>query len=90
MSRRGAFRPTLVTLLLLGALFSAAPWIGCAFVVPLWIIDPVLLLGCTFGHPAAQAGWGLPGFAGPYWGNLIAGIVYLIAAAYTASTKRSL
>ena len=40
--------------------------------------------------PALQGGWGLPGLAGPYWGNLIVGAVYLVAALYAALTKRSL
>jgi len=32
----------------------------------------------------------VPGFTGPYWGNLVLGMVYLVAAVYAAFTKRSL
>jgi hypothetical protein len=38
-----------------------------------------------FGSPNEA---NIPGFTGPYWGNLILGIVYLIAAVYVAFTKR--
>jgi len=43
---------------------------------------------CTFGDPALPAGYGLFGFAGPYWGNLIVGIAYLTAALFVGFTKR--
>ena len=46
---------------------------------------------CTVGTGVPNApGFDVPGFTGPYWGNLIAGIVYLVAAFYVAFTKRSL
>jgi len=32
----------------------------------------------------------IPGFSGPYWGNLILGVAYLIAAVYVTVTKHSL
>lgn len=58
---------------------------------PFWIVDLNAMSACTFGHPALQGGgWGLPGFNGPYWGNLVAGIAYLVAAFYVAFTKRPL
>jgi len=34
------------------------------------------------------AGYGLSGFAGPYWGNLIVGIAYLTAALFVGFAKR--
>jgi hypothetical protein len=89
--RRGPLRLTVVALLGLAAIFSAGPWLTCALVVPFWIINAFAMRACTFGDPALQGGWGLlPGFGGPYWGNLLVGVVYLIAALYAALTKRSL
>jgi hypothetical protein len=46
---------------------------------------------CTVGFPgvpAPQDAYGLPGFTGPYWGNLIVGVAYLVAAVYVAANKR--
>ena len=37
-------------------------------------------------RPETQSG--LPGFSGPYWGNLIVGIAYGVAAVYVAVSKR--
>lgn len=57
---------------------------------------------CTVGFPPPIMGdrglgglgppapFGVPGFSGPYWGNLFVGVLYLAAAAYTAFTKRRL
>lgn len=87
--RWGLLRLGVVALLVLAAFLAAAPWLGCALVPPFWIIDLFTLRACTVGDPALRGGWGLPGFAGPYWGNLIVGIAYLIAALYVAVTKRS-
>jgi hypothetical protein len=80
-----------VGLLVVAAFFAAAPWLGCSLVPPFWIINAYTMRACTFGDPALLGGgWGLPGFNGPYWGNLIAGVAYLIAAFYLAFVKRSL
>lgn len=57
---------------------------------PFWIFDANAMVACTFGHPAMQSGWGLLGFNAPFWGNLVLGIVYLVAALYVALTKRPL
>ena len=52
---------------------------------------------CTVGSSSGQnpfpvsvmaALLGLPGFTGPYWGNLVVGIAYLVAAVYVAVSKR--
>ena len=89
MRPRDPLRLGVVALLLLSAFFAAAPWLGCALAPPFWIIDAFVLRACTFGDPALRGGgWGLPGFNGPYWGNLIAGIAYVLVALYIASTKR--
>lgn len=77
-------------MLLLAAFFAAAPWLGCVVPLPFWTVTSFALRACTFGDPALQAGYGLPGFGGPYWGNLIVGIAYAIAALYAAFTKRAL
>lgn len=46
---------------------------------------------CTFGTGIPNPpGFEVPGFTGPYWGNLIIGILYLIAAIYATVRKRSL
>jgi hypothetical protein len=79
-----------VALLVLAAFFAAAPWLGCVIALPFWQVTSFSLRACTFGDLALRVGYGLPGFAGPYWGNLIVGIAYVIAAAFAALTKRSL
>jgi hypothetical protein len=79
-----------VVLLVLAAFFAAAPWLGCVVPLPYWTVTVFALRACTFGDLALRAGYGLPGFGGPYWGNLIVGIAFVIAAVYAASTKRPL
>ena len=64
------------------------PWLGCVSNPITHIVEPFLLRVCTFGDPALPAGYGLSGFAGPYWGNLIVGIAYLIAALFVGFAKR--
>jgi len=62
----------------------------CAFAFPFWQVTSFTLNACTFGDPSLRAGYGLPGFGSPYWGSLIAGILFLSAAGFAALTKRSL
>lgn len=46
---------------------------------------------CTFGIGVVfERSAGIPGFNGPYWGYLIVGIAYVVAALFVAFTKRSL
>jgi hypothetical protein len=90
---RGALRIGVVALLLLAAFFTALPWLGCGWNPVRGGLEPTFLGICTFGFasgPPVTAGYGLPGFAGPYWGNLIVGVVYLFAAVFAAVTKRPL
>ena len=81
-----------VVLLLGAAYFAAAPWLGCAVVLPFWHVDPFTLRLCTFGDNTGfmRSGYGLPGFTGPYWGNLIVGILYVVAAIFVARRRRPL
>lgn len=89
--KRGLLRLGVVALLLLAAFFTALPWLGCGSNPVTHIIDSSLLRICTFGTGVQfEASFGLPGFTGPYWGNLVVGVVYLIAAIFAAFTKRSL
>lgn len=88
--RRGLLRVGVVLLLVLAAFFAAARWLGCVVLLPYWDITSFTLRACTFGDLALRAGYGLPGFAGPYWGNLIVGVMYLTAALYAAFAKRPL
>lgn len=84
-------RLTVVGLLVLASFGAAAPWLSCTLVPPFWHLSFFTLRACTVGDPALLGGgWGLPGFTGPFWGNLLAGVAYLTAAAYVALTKRSL
>jgi hypothetical protein len=85
-----AARLGLVVLLLVAAYLAAAPWVGCAFVPPFWIVDGGSLRACTFGDLALRSGYGVPGFTGPFWGNLLAGIFYVIAALFVARRRRPL
>ncbi len=97
---RGLLRVGLVVLLVLAAFFAALPWLGCLAGHPLGIFafandDFFMLRVCTSGVAGGfpSLGFtppGLPGFNGPYWGNLAVGIAYLIAAIYVAFTKRAL
>ena len=88
--RRGALRGVLVVLLLVAAFFAASPWLGCSWNVVKFGFDFTLVRVCTVGFPSVGLPQpsGLPGFAGPYWGNLVVGIVYVVAAVYAAVTKR--
>jgi hypothetical protein len=89
--KRG-LRLGLVVLLVLATFFTALPWLSCGWNPVKHIVDPTVLGICTFGFaggPPLPSSY-LPGFGGPYWGNLIVGIVYLVAAFYVAFTKRSL
>lgn len=92
---RGLFRVGLVVLLVLAAFFAALPWLGCIssiragfYAIP--NVTPMLGV-CTLGTGIPNPpGFEVPGFTGPYWGNLIIGILYLIAAIYATVRKRSL
>jgi hypothetical protein len=82
------FRVAAVVGLLSAGFWSALPWLGCIPNPVTHIVDPLLLRVCTFGLPGLWPGDGFPGFSGPYWGNLIVGIAYLIAALFVGFTKR--
>ena len=93
-SRRHTFRVIAVVGLLSAAFFAALPWLGCSS----WGHVNGTLAGyavmariCTVGLPGvpSQDAYGLPGFTGPYWGNLIVGVAYLVAAVYVAVRGRS-
>jgi len=79
-----------VALLLAAAYFAAAPWLGCVVVLPFWQVTAFTLRACTFGDRALQSGYGLPGFTAPYWGNLVVGILYVVAAILVARRARPL
>jgi hypothetical protein len=85
---RALRRAAVVALLLIAAVFAAGPWLGCIVPLPFLQTDLFLLRACTFGDPALRHGYGLPGFAGPYWGNLLVGIAYIAAALLAVFTKR--
>ncbi len=82
----------MVALLLGGAFFAASPWLGCVVLLPFWRVDATMLRFCTFGFPGPfpPTGYGLPGFTGPYWGNLMMGVLYLVAAIVVARRRRPL
>jgi hypothetical protein len=90
MSIVTAARLGLVILLLVAAYFAAAPWLGCALVPPFWIVNAFSLRACTFGDLALRSGYGAPGFTGPFWGNLVVGIFYVVAAIFVARRRRPL
>jgi hypothetical protein len=91
-------RVAIVLLLVIAAFFAAGPWLGCVAPplsgAPLGTLVgvPVLLRACTYGATEFSIGvhQGFPGFTGPYWGNLVVGIAYLVAAVLVARTKRAL
>jgi hypothetical protein len=96
-SRRGPLRVGLALLLLVSAFFVALPWLGClmssrpglyAFsnLSITWGMCTTDVVPFRFPDEAVS----IPGFTGPYFGNLILGVVYLIAGVYVAVTKRSL
>jgi hypothetical protein len=96
-SRGGLLRAGLVVLLLVGAFFVALPWLGCMMSVrPGLYAFPNLSVmwgPCTtvaFPLRNSNEALSIPGFSGPYWGNLILGLAYVIAAVYVAVTRRSL
>lgn len=82
---------------MVAAFFAALPWLACISSIRagFWVAVPNVspMLGvCTFGNGLENLllPGQVPGFTGPYWGNLIIGVVYLIAAVYAAFTRRSL
>jgi hypothetical protein len=73
------------------AFFAALPWLGCGWNPVTRGIDLNILRICTVGFSSGTAfepSYGLPGFTGPYWGNLITSIAYVVVAVYVAVTKR--
>jgi len=86
-------RVAVVLLLVAAAFIAASPWLGCA-VVPMFVARRVIadVAGtCTFGGAIGfPAGYGVPGFTGPYWGSLLVGLVYVIAALWVAGRKRAM
>jgi hypothetical protein len=90
MSSVAGARVGVVVLLLVAAYFAAAPWLGCVVVLPFWSVNAFTLRACTFGDLALRSGYGVPGFTGPYWGNLVVGILYLGAAILVARRMRPL
>jgi hypothetical protein len=90
-------RLAIVLLLVIAAFFAAGPWLGCVAPplsgAPLGtMFNTVLLRACTYGGTEFSIGGhqGVPGFTGPYWGNLLVGVAYLVAAVLVARTKRAL
>jgi len=83
-------RVAVIVLLLAGAYFAAAPWLGCVLLLPFWRIDPGVVRICTFGGIPLPAGYGAPGFNGPYWGSLVVGVLYLAAAVWVGRRTRPL
>jgi hypothetical protein len=75
--------------LLSAAFWVWLPWLGCAWNPVTRFVDVNGLRVCTLGFGAPAAAYGLPGFTGPYWGNLIVGIAYIAAAIVVARTKRA-
>ena|SRR2546428_10726245 len=78
--------------LLSAAFWAALPWLGCAWNPITKTVDLDSLRICTFGFPGLPGpptGYGVPGFVGPYWGNLIVGIAYAIAAAVVTLKARA-
>jgi hypothetical protein len=104
--RIGPLRVSLVVLLVVAAFFAVLPWLGCLGTHPRgdqFFMARVCTVGYPspiMGDRGLGQGLGpltlppgpidLPGFSGPYWGNLIVGVLYLLAARYTAFTKRPL
>jgi len=90
MSSMTRARVGVVVLLLVGAYFAAAPWLGCAIALPFWSVSAFTLRACTFGDVFLRPSYGVPGFTGPFWGNLVVGIVYLVVAILVARRRRPL
>jgi hypothetical protein len=96
MSSVAGARLGVVVLLLVAAYFAAAPWLGCIsslragfFAIP--HVDVTLVRICTFGGGVPNPpGFEVPGFTGPYWGNLVVGIFYVVAAIVVARRRRPL
>lgn len=96
MRRQVALRAVVVLLLVFGAFWAALPWLGCVTEGPDPLRHMFPLFGiCTWGggFPAdffsVPFKRGVAGFNGPYYGNLLVGILYLAAAAFVARTRRS-
>jgi len=87
-SRLSFLRLVAVVGLLSAGFWSALPWLRCDLNPVTHAVDPFLLRVCTFGDLGLRGGDGVPGFSGPYWGNLIVGIAYLIAGLVVGFTKR--
>lgn len=95
-SRRRLLRALAVFGLLSAAVFIALPWLGCSsFGRVNGTLEGYLsfMRICTVGFPGIEGTsgpqpYGLPGFRGPYWGNLIVGIVYILGAIYVAVSRR--
>ena len=96
-----AMRVVLIVLLVVGAYLAAAPWLGCihlVYFIPghglFSTLSPQLIGLCTFGINTfpfpVTPGQGIPGFSGPYWGNLFLGILYLVAAVFVTRRRRPL
>lgn len=82
-------RARLGVVVLLGCCyFAAAPWLGCAVALPFWQVTAFALRACTLGDAALRSGYGVPGFTGPFWGNLVVGILYVVAAIFVARRIR--
>ena len=86
-----------VVLLLVAAFFVALPWLTCMGSIragtfafpnlgPMW---RVCTIGVGISFPT-QHQIEVPGFTGPYWGNLILGLVYVAAAVYATVSRRPL
>ena len=88
-------RPIAVFGLVSAAIFIASPWLGCVAYGRLGGTPADYLTFarvCTFGFPSesvlSTAASGIPGFSGPWWGNLSLGLAYLAGAVYVAISKR--
>jgi hypothetical protein len=90
ISRVTRARIAVIVLLVAGAYFAAAPWLGCVLLLPFWRIDPGVMRICTFGGIPLPGGYGVPGFNGPYWGSLVVGVLYLAAAVWVGRRTRAL
>ena len=71
-----------VALLLWGAYWAALPWIDCVRPAFTGVAGIDLLRPCTIGI-------GIAGFGNGFYPNLIAGLVYLVTAAWIALTRRT-
>ncbi|HEY6957915.1 MAG TPA: hypothetical protein VI814_03740 [Candidatus Limnocylindria bacterium] len=94
MGRGKTLRVIAVIGLLSAAFFAVLPWLGCMAAARGLGIVPGLrtMLGpCTYLAFRTIPGQdvGIPGFSyPPYWGYLVVGVAYLVAAVYVAVNKR--